>query len=193
MKHHLIYVPGLGDRFSYGQDIAINFWRFYGFSPHYLALKWRKNDGMEVKLDKIFSKIDELSRNGSKVSLVGASAGASAVLNAYAKRKSLTSVIYICGKINRPEAVGTQIYQVNPDFKRSLAVLKGNVDSLSAAELSKILNLHPVTDQTVAPADTQIAGVTEQIVPGRTHATGIFAGIIFGAPKIAKFIRSLEA
>lgn len=192
MKHHILYIPGLGDRYSYGQDVAINLWRFYGFTPHYLPLGWRRKDGLEAKLTRILKAIDELSSDGGYVSLVGASAGAGAVLNAYAQNKTVTGVVYLCGKVNHPETVLPQIYRDNPDFKASLSALKGSLDKLEQAELSRILNIHPKRDHTVPPEDTRITGVVEEIVPGWNHASGIFAGIVFGAPIIANFLHSKE-
>lgn len=192
MKHHILYIPGLGDKHSYGQDIAINRWRRFGFTPHYFPLGWSYQEGFDTKLARVIIEIDSLTQHGDYVSLVGASAGASAVLNAYARHRGVTGVAYICGKINSPEAVSPEIFAHNPDFKESLDQLKGSLARLDAKEVGKILNIHPVRDQTVAIKDTKIAGTAEKVVPGWDHASGIFFGIISGAPAMAKFLHDAE-
>lgn len=192
MKHHIIYIPGLGDRYSYGQNIAINWWRWFGLTPHYFALGWTNQEGFDAKLARLISEIDALKQHGDYVSLVGVSAGASAALNAYARHPGVTGVVYISGKINSPELVDPQIFARNPDFNESLGWLKESLAQLSPVKVGRILNIHPVRDQTVSINDTKIIGTAESVVPGWNHASGIFFGIISGAPIMAKFLHALE-
>ena len=99
MAHQVIYVTGLGDDRSYGQITILKSWRLWGLKPHYFPFKWADKEPFEPKFQRLLAKIDDLSTDGNYVSLVGVSAGASAVLNAYAERKNLTGVVCICGKI----------------------------------------------------------------------------------------------
>ncbi len=192
MKHHIIYVPGLGDHHTYGQNIAINLWRFFGFTPHYFPLTWNRKDGLELKLKRLTEKIDSLRESGDVVSLVGISAGASAVLNAYVQRPDIVGVVYICGKINHPETVRDEVMKINPDFAESLAELPHSLEALSPGRTARLLNLHPRKDLSVPAEDTLIAGATEVIVPGWSHMTGIFFGVVYGAPIISKFLKQLQ-
>ena len=192
MKHHIIYVPGIGDHRSYGQKIAINLWRFFGFTPHYFPLTWNREDGLETKIQRLVEKIDSLRAEGDFVSLVGISAGASAVLNAYAQRMDIMGVVYICGKINHTETIWEEVLRINPDFARSLKQLPRSLQVLGPKHKKRLLNLHPRKDLAVPPEDTFIAGATEVIVPGWSHMTGIFFGVIYGAPIISKFLKQLR-
>ena len=189
MANHALFIPGLGDKRTFGQDIAIQLWRLFGLRPHYLALGWHKNVGLDAKLQPLLDLIAKLQSEGHVVSLVGASAGASAVINTYMKNKDIKRVIYICGKINRPGAVSSSYYSKNPDFEASLTKLQDNLKQLTPADKQKFLNIYPYVDNVVPYPDTKIDGVAELKIPGWSHAVGIMCGIILGAPAIAKFIR----
>jgi pimeloyl-ACP methyl ester carboxylesterase len=189
MARHIIYIPGIGDHHSYGQDIAIQLWRLFGLTPHYLPLGWNKPEGFDVKQRRILELVDRLQSKNNSVSLVGVSAGASAVLNAFAHSNKITKVICISGKINNPQTIGEKVFVVNPDFGQSMSNLSKSLAGLGAKK-SKILSIHPWRDQTVPIADTRIQGTKELTLPGRNHATGIFIGVILGSYSIAKFVRS---
>ncbi|MDQ3123454.1 MAG: hypothetical protein M3Q14_02120 [bacterium] len=189
MAHYVIYIPGLGDHHSYGQNIAIQLWRFYGIRPVYFPLIWNNKESFAVKLERLIKKVDKLKTLGSSVSLVGVSAGASAVINAYAASKSIDTVISISGKINHPETIGKSAFDTNPDFEESMAMLAISLAKIAPRERKKILSIHPVKDQTVPIKDTIIEHAVEKQLPGRSHASGIFFGIVFGGPVIARFVK----
>ena len=189
MAHHAIYVPGLGDHRSFGQDYAIQIWRLYGIIPHYLPLEWRQVTGIETKLDRLMNEVKKIKSAGHSVSLVGVSAGASAVLNAYATSDLIDHVVCISGKINNPHTVGERTFKVNPDFRESLNALTNSLKSLNPEQRKKIMSIHCWRDQTVPIADTRISGVIEKTLPGWSHSTGIFFGVIFGAYSISRFIK----
>jgi hypothetical protein len=192
MAHHIICIPGLGDSRSYGQDIAIKvWWRRFGFVPHYFPLGWNKKEGFATKLNRLTHLIDQLSQGGDLVSLVGISAGASAAINAYVESGKVCGVVYICGKINNPGNVSPSRHLANPDFRGSLQQLQTSLQQLKADDRERFLNIHPYFDLTVPYSDTVIPGVAEKRVPGWGHAMGIFSGIFFGAPHIAKFLHGL--
>ena len=193
MAHHIIYIPGIGDHLTYGQDSGIQIFRLFGFVPHYLPLGWAIDDGFDVKLNRLSAEIDRLTGAGHQVSVIGTSAGASAVLAAYTQRPQLTGVIAICGKIHNPQTVSEHVYARNPDFKTAMGRVAGNLRLLTEADLVKnIMSIHPLLDLSVPPADTKIIGAKELTLPGWGHMSGIFVGVIFGAPFVAKFLHSLE-
>lgn len=152
-------------------------------------LVWRKNESLDTKLARLSSLIHTLRKKGNDVTLVGVSAGASAVLNVYAEDSQLTKVICICGKVNRPAAVSSFLYKRNPAFRESMSRVDRSVAGLTNEQRQNILSIHPWVDLTVPVSDTRIAGAVEKTVPGWSHAIGIISGIVIGAPTIAKFIR----
>jgi pimeloyl-ACP methyl ester carboxylesterase len=191
MAHHVIYVPGIGDHRRYGQPAALYLWRPYGLHPHYLPLGWHVKEGFDVKLARLTKLIDDLLAAGHTVSLVGVSAGASAVLAAYAERPAVHRVVTICGKILYPERIGQRTYDMNPDFEGSMALVPAALSRLKTADkLKDILTIYSPRDTVVATDDAQIDGAPTKVVGGWSHGSAIFVAVIFGTHSIAKFLRS---
>jgi hypothetical protein len=155
-----------------------------------LPLGWSKKENFGTKLLRVVKKIESLQNKGYLVSLVGISAGAGAALNAYSINNEVERVICISGKINHPASVRSEIYNKNPDFKKSMHRIKDSIGILGSKNLLKnIMSIHPTEDSTVPIEDTIIDGAIEKIFYGRGHASGIFYAITIGAPLIAGFIR----
>lgn len=189
--HHVIYIPGIGDARSYGQDFAIRQFAWFGITPHYLPLGWANQEGYDTKLQRVLSMVDTLHVQGGKVSLIGVSAGASAVLNVYALRQDIVdSVICVCGKINRPENIHEHTFLQNPDFRESMLRVADSLTKLNTKQRQRILSIHPWRDQVVALEDTYVEGGKNRAYPGWNHSSGIFFAATVGVPDIARFIKS---
>lgn len=190
-EHHVLYVPGIGDDRSYGQDIAIRQFAWYGITPHYVPLGWARAEGYSVKLLRLLNSIDRLLTQGNSVSLIGVSAGASAVLNAFALRlDSINAVISVCGKINHPENIHMQTFVQNPDFEESMSILAGSLAKIIPSKRQRILSIHPWRDQVVAIEDTFVKDARNKAVPAWSHSSGICMAVTVGVPGIARFIKS---
>lgn len=62
-------------------------------------MNWADTETWESKLQRLLARIDSLIAGDQKVGLVGSSAGASGVINAYALRKAgLVGCVLIAGK-----------------------------------------------------------------------------------------------
>jgi pimeloyl-ACP methyl ester carboxylesterase len=190
MKHHVIYVPGLSDDRTLNQDTAIQLWRLWGVTPHYHAVGWADKESFAPKLARLVARIDELKKDGS-VSLVGVSAGASAVLHAYAKRPdTISSVAYICGKIQNPQTVSEKTKAQNPAFAESIASLAESLQKLDTDKRKHILSVRPKDDDVVPVPDTKIEGVEEKILPTKGHGFSIFYAVIFAGYPIVRFLKT---
>ncbi len=190
MTHHVIYVPGLGDHRTRAQRLAPKYWEVFGVKGHCYVMHWRDKEAFAPKLARLLQLIDELAKGGDKVSLVGTSAGASAVLVAYAARQDkIAGVICICGKINHPETIRPERFVENPAFKESLAQLQTILPTLDSAARDRILSIHPLRDDSVPPADTIIPGAHEKLIPTVGHAFSIGMTLIFGAAMMMGFFR----
>jgi hypothetical protein len=190
-QHHLIYVPGILDDIYFSQSTPLRTWRLYGLRAHIHEMPWAGPDAYEPKLERLVAKIDKYADQGHKVSLLGASAGASAVLNAYVERRDkITSLAYICGKINDPERVSPKLYQRNWAFKDSLYRLQKNLRELTPGDKAKMRSYYSPADKTVAHDQTVIPGVSEEKLPSLGHATAILYSLSFGAHRLAKFLKS---
>lgn len=183
-----IYVPGLGDNHTYGQPTALLLWRLFGVKAIYFPLIWNDKESYDSKNERLLNKIDELINAGNDVSLVGVSAGASAALNAFSARPTVSSVICICGKINNPKTISRRVFEKNPAFERSLLQLETNLKKLSLAQRAKILSIHPIEDKVVPIKDTLIPGAHEMQINTRGHVFSIFYCVTFRCRTICKFI-----
>lgn len=192
MKHAIIYVPGLGDSRIAGQQRAVRTWTLYDVKPELFQMNWADGELFQPKLQRLLDTIDSLAENGYDVSLVGVSAGASAVLNAYAARKSkVHGVVIICGKVNHPEAVSPALYAKNPAFKESMDRLPDSLDVLGEQYRKRILSIRPIADYTVPVRDTRIKGVKQGLIPTIGHVPSIAYGISLGAYKAIRFLKKL--
>lgn len=189
-QHHVIYVPGIGDDLYRVQSSVIKLWRLQGVYPHFHAMPWLGSEVYEVKFQHLLELVNKLVDEGCRVSLVGASAGASAVLNAYAERPDrIAGVSYICGKINHPETVSERTYAANPAFKTSVEVLQGNLIKLSVASKSRVRSYYSLVDRSVPYEDTRIPGVEERALPAVRHGFAILYAITLGSPHLLSYLK----
>lgn len=181
-QHHVIYVPGILDDIYHGQSTLIESWRLHGVHGHCHEMPWAGAEAYEPKLQRLLDEIDKHRQKGHLVSLIGASAGASAVLNAYVERRdSITGLVYICAKINAPETVEEKTYRENPAFRTSLQALQSNLKKLRAADKAKMHSFYSPGDGRVPYAATVIPGVEETILPKLRHGRAILYSLSFGA------------
>jgi pimeloyl-ACP methyl ester carboxylesterase len=186
-----IYIPGLGDHRSLGQYRAIRSWQKNGVYLQYFPLNWSDKQDWSEKEQRILEEVDRLyAEHGAPIVLVGSSAGASAVINTYVKRKNkIKAVVYICGKILNARSVGDHIFKHNPAFKSSLQLLPQNIKNLNPEDKEKILSVHSLYDGRVPTADTIIEGVNDVTIHTVGHMLSIAYAISFGKKKIIRFIR----
>ncbi len=190
-QHHVIYVPGIGDD-SFGQSLYIKFWRLYGVRGHLHEMPWAGDGAYEPKLQRLLDKIDHHKAQRHKVSLVGASAGASAVLNAYVERRDdIAGVVYICAKINAPETVSDKLYAKNPAFKTALYCLQDNLKKFTVADKAKMHSFYSPGDHYVPHEATIVGGVAESKLPPLRHGVAVIYSLTFGTHKLLRILKSL--
>lgn len=186
----IIYVPGIRDDLFGVQSVLIQWWRLRGVRPVMLTMPWIGQEAFEPKLARLIAQIDRYHQRGYRVCLVGASAGASAVLNAYSQRKEVVGgVAYVCGKINDPESVSRQTYSNNPAFKTSMFQLQQVLGNLNAVDKKKFVSFYSPVDTTVPHADTIIDGVVEQKLPALRHGLAILYTLSFGSRKLLNTLK----
>lgn len=191
VKHEVIYVPGLGDHTNTKQNLALSFWRIFGIHMHYMPMGWSDDEPYKDKQARITEKIIELHKLGGRVSLMAASAGASAILNTFAENKeAVHKVIYLCGKVANIDLVSpNRRLAENPAFVESLSLLPDSIASISMDQRQRILSVHPLADEVVPVADTVIYGTQTMTIPTVGHVLSIAAALTLAAPFIAHFIR----
>jgi hypothetical protein len=191
MAHYIIYVPGLGDHRAALQRMAVRLWRLYGVTGVFYPMNWNDGQPFAPKLRGLLDSIDKLTAGGNKVSLVSASAGASAALAAYKQRtKQISGVACLCGKINREAAVNPSYFYTNPAFKESLAAMVKAIARLSAADKARILSARPLYDEIVSVEDAVLAGTQSWIMPVAGHGISIGYGLTLGFWHVLRFLRT---
>lgn len=193
-QHYVIYVPGILDDKYHIQGLAVATWRLYGLRSHIHPMPWAGDEAYQAKKARLVARIDSYAAAGHTVSLVGASAGASAVINAYVQRKDIIqSLICIAGKINGPETVSAATYSRNPAFKTSMDELQRSLAQLNDRDRAKLLSLYSEGDTSVPHEATVIPGVEERTLPRLGHGKAIIYSLTVGAPIIISYLKRRAA
>jgi pimeloyl-ACP methyl ester carboxylesterase len=187
-RHFIIYVPGLGDNRVRGQTLALALWRVFGVQTQLYQMNWVDGEAFPPKLERLLAQIDAYHAAGRVVSLVAASAGASAALNAYVQRPDkISGVVFICGKLGG--SFHPSYHQTNPAFAQSMEMLPKNLGKLLPADTAKMLSLHPIDDPIVPIANTKLPGVLSQRMPVHGHFLGIAYGLTVRAGANVRFLK----
>lgn len=191
MKLTVIYVPGLGDNNPKAQRFLVSSWRLWGVKPVFNQMNWADGQPFAPKLRQLLGKIDKLHTKGYKVCLVGASAGAGAVINAFAARKDkVSAVVVICGKINRPEAIGPGYRTKNPAFVESAYQVQSSLDKLDfKRDRQRIQSRYALFDPVVPVQDSRVVGGNNKSVPSVGHFLTITQQLSLGAPFWLNFLK----
>jgi pimeloyl-ACP methyl ester carboxylesterase len=153
-------------------------------------MNWGDKKPWLPKFQRLLARIDELSEQNQPVALVGVSAGASAVINAYAARKDkVAGVVCIAGKINRPEAIDHRYYVNNISFVTSAHDCVQALQTLTASDRARILSRYAVLDERVTRQDSLVPGAHNRLSPTIGHVPTIAAQLILGAPSFLRFLK----
>ncbi len=177
MGHHVIYVPGLHDRRLVnliGARLIALSWRLFGFKGHVVAPRWEDGRPLDEKVGRIVAKIDSLVDRGHLVSLFGQSAGASAVMLAFAQRSD--SVVAVVNNSGRLRVAGTpslnEAAKGSPAFAEAVRRCQAVLPKFSRRQLQKIATLRPRYDAVVPPSSVRVEGATNAVLPLVGHGVG---------------------
>lgn len=193
-KHHLIVVPGLGGENIFFRKI-VEIWEKYGFISHMHDVGW-KNDETKFlpKLKRLTQVIDQLHAHDRIVSLVGTSAGGSAVLNAFCDRKEkIHRVVNICGRLR----AGHNVYPTlafasrkSPAFKESVVLFERREPLLTKEERKKILTIRALFDEIVPASTTTLPGAKNIQVFSVEHALSIAVAMTICVRPMIEFLQA---
>ncbi|HVW23418.1 MAG TPA: hypothetical protein VHB51_02980 [Candidatus Saccharimonadales bacterium] len=191
---HIIYIPGLGDQGeNKGQRWAVAHWLRHGVEAEVFQMHWADSEPWTAKFKRLLDRIDELTEQGKKIALVGASAGAGAVINAYAARQNkIVGCVLIAGKVNRPETIGPNYRKENPAFITSAYDCEKALSTLDAAARQRILSRFALIDETVYKPDSRIPGARNRLSPTISHVGTIAFQLTLGAPSFIRWLKRLQ-
>lgn len=193
MKHVIIYVPGLGDKARWLvrlQKMALRLWRVRGVRTEVMPLLWTDPIPLRPRFEKLLLRIDTLHSEGKTVSLIGTSAGASAVISAFVERPELVNgVVTICGKIqgDLPDSVK----ELNPSFAESYKQLNQSVKQLSPERRNRILNIYSPLDAVVPSKQAILPGAHTFETRALGHNPTCAYVLLFKSKEITRFLKKL--
>jgi len=193
--HHVIIIPGLGDNAKLTQ-LAVDHWRTKGFNPIVHAVRWHDAEkDFYQKLKRITNLIDSLYSSENRISLVGCSAGGSAVINAYSIRKDkIHKVVNVCGRIHIGKLNGFRGYNnktsSSPPFAQSVKLSEQNLSTFTQNDLAKIMTVSAMFGDQLVPRNTSyLEGAYNYIIPTGEHVFSITMALTIFSEKILNFIK----
>lgn len=189
---YVIYVPGLGDENIAFQAKAVNLWRWFGVKPDIVQMNWSDIERWEAKRNRLLMRIDTARAQGFPVALVGASAGAAAVISAFAARQEdIVGCVIIAGKVNHPETIGDSYRQHAPRFVEAANDTPRALASLLPASRQHISSRYALIDGVVRRADSHIPGAHNKRILVFGHVFVIASQLLCGAPFFLHFLKRL--
>jgi pimeloyl-ACP methyl ester carboxylesterase len=156
-------------------------------------MPWMDEESFAPKLDSLVRIIDKLHEQGQIVSLVGASAGAGAAINAFAARPDkINGVVCIAGKVNNPDSIGGGYRRRSPSFIESALKVQFSLDALDDADARKrIMSRYGFLDPVIPREDSIVLGGMNKTVPTIGHSTTIVEQLLVGAPNYLRWLKQL--
>ena len=191
---NLIIIPGLGDDARYTKFITKNWEKNHGIKVTVMNFGWSGNDDkFQKRFDAIDKKIEKFLQENKNVSLLGISAGGSAVINLYSKRKDqIEKVICVCGRLRDPN-IGRMWNHRKKDlgvFTQSVRLAEKNIEKLNEKDLEKFLTIRPIYDDVVPVRTMTLNGAKNKKVNAIQHMISIFLIMTRYSSISAKFINS---
>lgn len=171
---HIIYVPGLGDRYNDLRLKALKWWpRFHGVTAEFVPMNWSIESDLASKIQRLETAIRRAVVDGKDVVVIGESAGAAIAL--IADTSGIKKVITICG-------VANGAIQIGDGYAERAAALRPAVDELRKRETAGKLpeNIHsfrPAFDEVVYKKHSVAKGATEHVLWSLGHMITIVLGL----------------
>ncbi len=132
MHTTILYVSGLGDRYDSIRRFCLRGWGLWGIDAKLVPMTWYDRQGFEQKYERIISAV-ERTEEGSRVVVIGESAGASIALHA-ASHKRVARVITLCGVAQSTTPISSYISKRAP----ALRVATRTIPSTSSYDVHSV-------------------------------------------------------
>lgn len=196
-KHKVIFVPGLGEKVKPLEWALNNYWRGQGLDPATHLVGWHDDEkSFKPKLQRLIKMIDDFKKDGYAVSLVGMSAGGSAVINAFISRKNeIHKVINVCGRLKVGQTDGFRSFasktKSSPAFAESIQTCEKNLKNLTSRDIKKIMTVRALFGDELVPSNTTtILGAHNIVVPTPEHMLSISAAMTLFSRPLVNFLKS---
>ena len=192
--HKIILIPGLGDEATYTR-FGTRWWKTRGLDVVVFPVGWRDGDKhFAPKLQRILKLVDEMVKNGDTVSLIGLSAGGSAVLNVFGERKQVIHKVVTIGARNRVGVYrGANSFEnrthTSPAFAESIECAETIEKEFNVEDRKKIMTIRPVYDEIVPARTVVIRGAKNVMLPTVEHLNSIISSLTIYSHVIRSFLR----
>ena len=189
---HIIYLPGLGDRYDFFRRACLKLWQFYGARVTIVPMQWGSD---ELYGDKRARAEVVLRRytNDERVVLMGESAGGSMALALYAAHSDrVAGVMTLCGKNTRADNVLPRIYARNPAFRDAMHAAEIAAAGLSKSQRRAFVSVVPWYDPTVPVSETLLSDCQKMRLPVVGHLLSILLMLTVYAPCIVRRAKKLR-
>lgn len=190
-KHKIIIIPGLSDYTSFIRFITYRF-NSPEFDVEVLSFGWSKSDILfENRIEELSEYINSLNDKFEKISLIGVSAGGSAVLNLFSKNNNIHRIVNVCGRLKPGIKVSPSLEKAAKNsisFKESVIQAEINLNNLSSEKKSKIMTISPYLDGTVPTSTMSVDSGYNLKIMSMGHMVSIFIGLVFYRRSIIKFL-----
>ena len=192
MKHHVIYIPGIGDDIGKVQSRLVKLWQFQGVQPHTYVIPWAGENKYYESKRALKKRIEKLISQGDKVSLVGASAGGCGVINAYLELPGkISGVAMICPKLINANNIGDSIVAQNPAFKQAMDELQVRLNDLAEPAKRNLVSFISPRDGLVSYRDSSVSGVKEVKLPALRHNFAILYTLTIGSRRLITELKQI--
>lgn len=177
MRTHVIYIPGLGDRYDGFRRSMLRSWKLWGVAVTHVPITWYDKGSMESKLQLIQSAIGAIPES-SRVVLIGESAGATLALHTGHHDKRVSRVITLCG-------VARSFTPVSNYLRKRAPALDQAVNSLPEDPSADVHSVRAAVDGVVGSNYSSTAHATRHVIWSIGHLTTIALCLTVYAPIIS--------
>ena len=192
-KQHILIIPGLGDD-RWALKFQTRKWEVkYNIVPHVWVFGWQAtNSTFEKQLRITQEEVNSLVAKYGKISLLGTSAGGSAVINLYSNNKDkIEKVICVCARLKNAN-VTQRPYLPKKKldlFIESIKTCEKNIARLTSNDKKKIMTIRPIYDDVVPVRTMSIDRATNYKIFGLQHILNIYLAVTWRSKIIADFIK----
>lgn len=187
MKQHVIYIPGLGDRYDGLRRRGLWLWGRLGLSTELVPMQWYNGNGsFEDRYQAVVVAIQASEAKGCQVVLVGESAGAAMAISVVAGYPHV-GLVTLCGVTSPATPIAPSIRLRSPAFDRAIA----NLDqALGKLDLGRVDCVRASVDPVIAKSYSLVPGARHHVIWCLGHILTIAACLSLYAPYMVRLIRS---
>lgn len=188
-QHTVIIIPGIPAFASFLKILTAWFY-LVGLTPVILDIHWTDtSESFIEKIKALLKHIDASSKHG-KVSLLGLSAGGSAVVNAFCQRKnSIHKVVTICSRLAKENGVVSSNMKKYPAFGQAIELTEKNKLHLSLDDKRKIMTIRGIFDERMPSSLAYIDGAQQSTTFMVFHALIISFTLSFSSYPLISFLK----